>query len=326
MNFLNLEYFIVTAEELNFTRAANRLFIAQQSLSSHIAKLEEYFGIELFDRTPPITLTPAGACLYENAKKLIQLRRQTEQQLQDIKDFRSGSLTIAIARERGSIYLPLILPEFHRRFPSVKLNLLEGTTEEIQQALDQGKTDITIGFTLSGSSYCSETICQERMVVVVPHNIMDKYLPRHGSWKPEAFRLDLLKDCPFLAIHHTMWAGKMFLECCKSVELTPNIILESRNTVTLISLCLAGMGILVCPQTFLHVRLAHAGDETWQGVSVFPLEYQPTITDISINYLKNKYLQGAAKEFIQVSKECLKQTFLVQGDSNINKSEGKRNQ
>ena len=310
MNFLNLEYFIVTAEELNFTRAANRLFITQQSLSSHIAKLEEHFSISLFDRTPPITLTPAGQCLYENAKRLMDMRFQTERQIQDIKDSRSGSLTIGIARERGSIYLPLILPEFHRRFPAVKLNLLEGTTDEITMALEEGKTDLTIGFVQTGSNYCSQNICQERLAVVVPHCILDQYFPDRRGAANRSLSLTQFKDCPFIAIHHTLWAGKMFLDCCQSLGISPNVILESRNTVTLISLCLSGMGILVCPQTFLLARLAHAGDEAWQRVSVFPLHYPPAITDISINYLKNKYMHNAAKEFIQVSRECLQQTFL----------------
>ena len=311
LNFLNLEYFVVTAEELNFTKAASRLFITQQSLSNHISRLEEYFGIELFDRTPPITLTPAGVCLYEQAQNLLHLRKQVEQQIQDIKDFRSGSLSIGIARERGSIYLPFILPEFHRRFPSVKLQLLEGTTEEIQQALDQGKIDITIGFSLTSNHYCHEVICQERMVVIVPNALIPPGSDLMPKGNKRQLDLRIFEQCPFLAIHHTLWAGRMFVEYCKSIDVHPNVILESRNTITLISLCLAGMGILVCPQTFLLARLAHAGAETWDEVSVFPLEYQPTITEISINYLKNKYMQNSTKEFIAVAKECLENTFLV---------------
>ena len=55
MNFLNLQYFCVAAEELSFTKAAKRLFISQQSLSSHISRLEEEFGVVLFNRTQPVT-------------------------------------------------------------------------------------------------------------------------------------------------------------------------------------------------------------------------------------------------------------------------------
>lgn len=53
INFLNLEYFLVAAEELNFTRAAKKLFISQQSLSNHISNLEKEFDVVLFNRTSP---------------------------------------------------------------------------------------------------------------------------------------------------------------------------------------------------------------------------------------------------------------------------------
>ena len=59
----SLKCFAAAAEELNFTRAAKRLFISQQALSSHISKLEEYYGVRLFDRGIPMTLTDAGRAL-----------------------------------------------------------------------------------------------------------------------------------------------------------------------------------------------------------------------------------------------------------------------
>ena len=55
INFLNLEYFLAAAEELNITRAAKRLYISQQSLSNHISNLEKEFDVQLFNRTTPLT-------------------------------------------------------------------------------------------------------------------------------------------------------------------------------------------------------------------------------------------------------------------------------
>ena len=96
MNFLNLKYFIVTAEEMNFTKAAKRLFISQQSLSNHIAKLEDYFGVQLFDRNTPLTLTDAGESLLKSARKILNVKQEAELELQDIRDFRSAVLTIGV--------------------------------------------------------------------------------------------------------------------------------------------------------------------------------------------------------------------------------------
>ena len=70
INFLNLEYFLVAAEELNFTKAAKKLFISQQSLSNHISNMEKEFDVILFNRTTPLTLTYAGQALKAKARRL----------------------------------------------------------------------------------------------------------------------------------------------------------------------------------------------------------------------------------------------------------------
>ena len=118
MNLLNLEYFLVAAEEMNFTRAAKRLYIAQQSLSNHIARLEDSLGVELFDRTPPMTLTPAGLCLLRYAKQFQISLDDLKRELQDIKDCKSSELTLGITQGRGAIYLPILLPRFQAEYPN----------------------------------------------------------------------------------------------------------------------------------------------------------------------------------------------------------------
>ena len=64
MNLKSIEYFLITVEEMNFTRAAGRLYISQQALSSHISRLEEEYGIRLFERRPALSLTPEGEEMY----------------------------------------------------------------------------------------------------------------------------------------------------------------------------------------------------------------------------------------------------------------------
>ena len=87
INFLNLEYFLAAAEELNFTKAAKRLFISQQSLSNHISNMEKEFDVILFNRTNPLTLTYAGQALKKRAQQLLALKSETYRELADIKDF-----------------------------------------------------------------------------------------------------------------------------------------------------------------------------------------------------------------------------------------------
>ena len=106
INFLNLEYFLVAAEELNFTKAAKKLFISQQSLSNHISNMEKEFDVILFNRTTPLTLTYAGQALKAKARQMLELRDETYRELSDIKDFSVGQLTLGLSHTRGRVILP----------------------------------------------------------------------------------------------------------------------------------------------------------------------------------------------------------------------------
>ena len=135
INFLNLEYFLAAAEELNFTKAARRLFISQQSLSNHILNMEKEFDVVLFNRTSPLTLTYAGQALKKRARQLLALKDETYRELADIKDFSIGKLTIGVSHTRGRVILPEILPIYREQFPNIDLCLVEGNSTELDQGL-----------------------------------------------------------------------------------------------------------------------------------------------------------------------------------------------
>ena len=144
INFLNLEYFLVAAEELNFTKAAKKLFISQQSLSNHISNMEKEFDVILFNRTTPLTLTYAGQALKTKARQMLELRDETYRELADIKDFSVGQLTLGLSHTRGRVILPEILPVFKERYPNIDLKLVEGNSSELADDLLHGNIDLII--------------------------------------------------------------------------------------------------------------------------------------------------------------------------------------
>ncbi len=240
MNFLNLYYFRVAAEELSFTNAAKRLFISPQSLSNHISRLENEFGVTLFNRTQPITLTEAGKSLYASSKVLLHQKEQIEKSMQDIRDFRKGELTLGISTSRGAVMLPKILPEFRSAFPQIKLNLVEGTTKEINQALFEGRADLCIDSTL------------------IPGSVQS---------------FNIFADCPFIKMPKQTWLGEMFEKCCESYNIEPEILLETTSMSTMVSLCSSGIGAIVLPEIFVSRRMTFWNSFDWkEQVSVFPLK------------------------------------------------------
>ncbi|EGO65257.1 LysR family transcriptional regulator [Acetonema longum] len=310
MNFLNLEYFLIAAEELNFTKAAKRLYISQQSLSNHIAKLEEHFGLPLFDRTPPMTLTSAGLSLVKRARSLLDAKNETELELQDIKDFRSGYLSVGVTHARGTVILPMVLPPFHRMFPQVKLQLVEGTSQQLEDALLNGNVDLTIGFKPANASNVeSEMLLDETSVLVVPHPLLKKYLPGKSLElcnTAAAPVREILRQCPFVTISATTWAGAILERYCRKTGITPRVVVETVNIATLVALCLEGMGAIVCPRIFLHKLNIQLNAEKLRHVSIYPLDLEPEHHVIALNYMKHKYLSQSAREFIRITKEIFR--------------------
>ena len=178
INFLNLEYFLVAAEELSFTKAARRLFISQQSLSSHIANMEKELDIALFHRTSPLTLTYAGQVLKERARQMLQLREETYREIADIKDFSKGQLVIGMSHTRGRRFCRNPAGFTKNSFPTFELHLKEGNSSELDADLIRGDVDLIIGM-LPFRVENIETVplCDEEILLAVPDSVLEKTYP-----------------------------------------------------------------------------------------------------------------------------------------------------
>lgn len=308
INFLNLEYFLVAAEELNFTKAAKRLFISQQSLSCHISKLENDLEVELFDRTMPLTLTPAGKSLVKSATKMLDLKKQSIKELADIKDFKRGELYIGISHTRGRAFLPEILPYYNEQFPNIELHLLEGNSKELDSALFNGDVDLIVGM-LPFNVENIETVplCNEEVVMIVPDNILVKYFPNNydeiKTKLEKGVDITLLKNCPFLMVNAKNRVRIIADEMFNEKQIKANIILETESIETVLALSVKGMGITFYPRTLMNNKNLVFDKNTFMGTNIYHLQYNKTHGTLAIGYQKKRYISQAAKEFIKLAKE-----------------------
>jgi len=308
MNFLNLEYFLVAAEELNFTKAAKKLFISQQSLSSHISKIENDLDVQLFNRTVPLTLTPAGKSLVKNATQMLDLKEQSVKELADIKDFKRGDLYIGVSHTRGRAFLPEILPVYNEKFPNINLHLFEGNSKELDIALFRGDVDLIVGM-LPFNVENVETVplCNEEILMIVPDNILIKYFPNNyeniKSKLENNVDITLLKNCPFLMVNERNRVRIIADEMFNEKQIKPNIILETESIETVLALSVKGMGITFYPRTLMNNKNLVFDNNTFIGVNIYHLQYNNTHGTLAIGYQKNRYISKAAKEFIKLSKE-----------------------
>lgn len=304
MNFLNFEYFIVTAQEMNFTHAADKLHITQQSLSSHIARIEHYFGLELFDRKTPLALTRAGECFLKNANILLKSFDNLEREIQDIKESQEGEIIIGITRDSGAIYLPLLLPLFYQKFPHFRVNLFEESADKLESALLNSAIDLMIGpLPQNNINVKSEAIWCAEYVLVVSDDILARHLPEEKDLllsNTAPVKLKTFEKCPFLSVRKDLRVGKYFNALCKQENISPSVLLESKDLNTLISLCSTGLGALICPADYLYPYINSSGINSAFNLRIFSLEsHQEQI--LAISRLSSKYFSLGARKFVELA-------------------------
>jgi len=166
-----LRYFLAVAEELNFTRAAERLHLAQQALSAAIRRLEEQIGVQLFTRsTRHVALTAAGEALVVSARHVLESAAEAVDEVARVGDGRSGRLIIGFSTAAGAVPKSReLIRRFSQRAPDVDLRLVEHDFSDPMAGLTAGTTQVAIVFApLTDARLESLTVFEDVRHVALP--------------------------------------------------------------------------------------------------------------------------------------------------------------
>nr|WP_315182647.1 LysR substrate-binding domain-containing protein [uncultured Flavobacterium sp.] len=140
-----LKVFYTVANRLSFTKAATELFITQPAVSKHIQELEEQYKIKLFDRNgSKISLTTGGEILLKHTQNVYEIYREIDFDMSTLINERQGLLRLGASTTISQYIIPPILARFHQKLQDVKVNLLNGNTEQIEKALLNKEIEIGI--------------------------------------------------------------------------------------------------------------------------------------------------------------------------------------
>ena len=140
-----LKVFYTVANRLSFTKAATELFITQPAISKHIQELEEQYKIKLFDRNgSKISLTNAGEVLLKHTNNIFEIYREIDFDMSSLINEHTGLLRIGASTTISQYILPPLLARFHQKMENIKVNLLNGNTEQIENALLNKEIEIGI--------------------------------------------------------------------------------------------------------------------------------------------------------------------------------------
>ena len=255
MTITQLHYVLAVAEHQNFTKAAEKCFVTQPTLSMQIQKLEDELDITIFDRAKkPIELTEVGRLIVQQAKNIVNEAERIQDIVDQQKGFIGGEFKIGIIPTITPTLLPMFLKTFVKRFPKVKLKIEELTTQEIIQKIEDGHLDAAIAATPLHNDHIKErALYYEPFVAYVPE---DNRLYGKGELTIEDLDLD---DMLLLEDGHCFRDGVINL--CKSLKAIQDdtFQLESGSFETLIKLSNEGMGMTILP--YLHTLDISKKDE-----------------------------------------------------------------
>ncbi len=146
MNTEQLQYFIIASKHLNFSEAAKELYVTQPTISNQISALEKELGVKLFERsTRKIALTKDGQMFLDDAKRLLDIKDNAIEKLKHSKENREMSLDIAYLLAPCKSFLPKLIMQFKRLYPSVELRLHRMDGNIIRHAIDEDECDLYFG-------------------------------------------------------------------------------------------------------------------------------------------------------------------------------------
>ncbi|MBP0905379.1 LysR substrate-binding domain-containing protein [Mariniflexile gromovii] len=246
MTITQLYYVLAVAENQNFTKAAEKCFVTQPTLSMQIQKLEEELDIQIFDRSKkPIELTDVGRKIVTQARNIVNESYRIQDIVDQQKGFIGGEFKLGIIPTVMPTLLPMFLKNFIKKHPKIKLKIEELTTEEIIERLKDGHLDAAIAATpLEDENIKERVLYFEPFVSYIPNNHR-----LHGNKKIDVADLDI-SDMLLLEDGHCFRDGVINL--CKAFkdQSDEQFQLESGSIETLIKLSNEGLGMTLLP--YLH--------------------------------------------------------------------------
>jgi DNA-binding transcriptional LysR family regulator len=255
MELRHLRYFVAVAEELSFTRAAERLHIGQPPLSHQIQMLEAEVGAQLLERSKRwVRLTEAGKLFLDDARRVLALSEQAVQTARRAERGEVGELRVGFTFSTPLTPLfATVVNRYRQRYPGVTLTLHEMATLRQIDALVNRELDL--GLVRPPEAAVPDAVGmtvlrRDPLVMVLPLD--------HPLARKKAIAISDMRGQPLVMYPKTAGTGiyPQIFRLCREAGFTPEIAMEAGEASTIIGLVAAGCGISVLPSSFDIIRMA----------------------------------------------------------------------
>ncbi len=290
-----ITYVKAVAEEHSFSKAAEKLYISQPSLSQYILNAEKEYGVQLFDRrSVPIRLTYAGERFLATAEKIELLEKQFSREMEDIGGSVTGRITIGVTSTRGAWFIPQLFARFHKKYPQVELVLMEGAYIDQLKAVRNGSADFA--FTGYAEEGLENILIAERDILLATRsdNEFAAAVEADPVPGPGEIQLSQFAKAPFILLKKGRGIRRMADHLFRQNDIHPHIAYETSSYNMALGLAREGLGCTFVvnhevnlPANMAMYRIA-GSDEKYQ---------------LHLVYRSDTYLSQPMKDFIEMASE-----------------------
>ena len=292
MELRTLHYFTVVAQELNITRAAEKLNMSQPPLSNQIKALEEELGVQLFIRGKRhLELTEEGGLLLRRAVQIQELADKTRQEIASLREGMTGVIYLSMVEGRAPFLAARWIAGFREEFPLVRYNLWNGSSDDVLDRLHKGLADLAVIAAPYDTEHLEGFSVGREPWIAMLH-------PDHPLARPigDTIPLSSLVGEPLIVPSRKSrmdairrWFGEVGAE--------PHILCEMSNYMDAAALTSQGVGISIFPQTV----------DVSNGLVVSKVVIQPSRqVEYILVWNRGQPPSGLTREFIHFVQENLR--------------------
>ena len=303
MELKQLEYIVKIAEEGSITKAAEKLFISQSGLNQQLLKLESDLGQQLFHRGKnDFRLTEAGEIYVDYARRILSLKQEAYNKLNDLANNQTGRLRLGLTPERGINMLMNVYPAFYRQYPNITIEPQEINIHQQLSMIAKGYLDL--GFvTLREEDKTNDEyvhIYYENILLAVPRS---NPLAANGAPPGEPFAtadLSKFRSEKFVLMFKDSTLRRVIDPLFKEAGFAPQILFETSSNVTLRNMV---KNQLACS------LISHNYAKDQEDIAYFYLPSRP-FWELCATYKRGHYLTKAASSFLELAIQHYRKTAL----------------
>jgi len=303
MSFDKFEYILAVAEERNLTKAAQRLYISQPTLTLYLNRLEAELGAKLFDRSrSPILITAAGQLYIQKMKQIVNSERTLRNDIKLMSN-PAQSLVVGIGQVRGSSWIPAILPEFCRLHPDVNIQVLQKSEETLYEGLLRQRIDLVIGaYPTAAPQLKIEELMFECVFLgasskfgIIPKEVRDQY----NQSNPYPAQPEQLVGLPFIIPGIGNGLYSLYENMVRENHLNPSRTIAVGGLSTGVRLAAAGLGIQLMSGPVVEFTTGIDSD----SMDFFILKGMPSRRRCVALYAPDSPKQPLIEDFLRITRE-----------------------